>query len=61
MNKKWISIKEKRPEKRTRVLVQYEDGTIDIDKMHSDNRFMYEGLYGLVVAWMPLPEPYKGD
>ena len=55
----WIPIKEKRPEKRKRVLVQYEDGTIDTDKMFPDNTFMYEGIYGPVVAWLPFPEPYK--
>ena len=57
---KWIPIKEKFPEKHRKVLVQHEDGMLDIDMIYPDNTFSLERRHGKVVAWMPLPELYKG-
>lgn len=55
----WIPISKKQPEWFQDVLVQYQNGKIDIDNIDSDEIFTYESIYGRVVAWMPLPEPYK--
>lgn len=54
----WIPVEKKKPECLRDVLVQYKDGKIDIDYI-TDKGFTFEGLYGRVIAWMPLPEPCK--
>lgn len=55
----WIPIEEKKPECLQDILVQYQNGNIDIDNIYYGGDFNYEELYGRVIAWMPLPEPYK--
>ena len=55
---KWIPISKRQSEWFQDVLVQYQNGKIDIDYI-TDKGFTFEGLYGKVIAWMPLPEPYK--
>ena len=56
----WIPCSERLPEERQEVLVTVNNGAIytDVDKWISDS-FWYHGHY--VIAWMPLPEPYKGE
>lgn len=56
---KWIPISKRKPKCFHDVLVQYQNGNIDIDNIYHNGSFTYEGLYGRVIAWMPLPEPYK--
>lgn len=55
----WIPIEKNKPECLQNILVQYQNGNIDIDNIYHDGSFNYEELYGKVIAWMPLPEPYK--
>ncbi|MBS4931781.1 MAG: hypothetical protein KH020_10760 [Clostridiales bacterium] len=55
----WIPIEKKKPECLQDILVQYQNGNIDIDNIYYSGSFNYEELYGKVIAWMPLPEPYR--
>ena len=50
----WISVSERLPEKDELYLVYFDDGEYEL-VYFSNGVFSYSG----VVAWMPLPEPYK--
>lgn len=52
---RWIPRSIKQPYKKGLMLVTYKDGDIDL--------LMQPTAYrkGDIVAWMPLPEPYRGD
>jgi hypothetical protein len=57
----WISVKDRLPELGQNVLVTYTDGDVE-----TNERMALKGIvvwkYGSnVVAWMPLPSPYKGE
>ena len=46
------------------VTVKYEDGTVHTEQAHTTDgvwKTDYKVKEGKVVAWMPFPEPYKGD
>lgn len=58
------------PEERDQYLVTYDNGCIDICRWTNENRFWSNettnwhwrsAQYCKVVAWMPLPEPYKAE
>lgn len=54
---KWIPVTEKLPEEDTKVyLVCCDDGYV-ASIMYAGGRWLIEGCN--VIAWMPLPEPYK--
>lgn len=53
----WISVKDRRPEPSEDVIVHYERGRIAIGVMYYDGEFCFEGLYGAVTHWMPIPAP----
>ena len=63
-DQKWIPVSEKLPNHYQRVLCyfKYEPESPDII---SENTYIGGGMWmserGKVVAWMPLPEPYKGE
>lgn len=54
---KWVSVKERKAPFGKRVLVQYTSGNVDEAAYFCG--FLLEELYGPVLYWMPLPEPYK--
>lgn len=60
---RWIPCKERLPDDGVNVLVQFIDGYTEICRLLGG---CWEVLYGeytgihTAVAWMPLPEPYKG-
>lgn len=57
---RWIPCSERLPEAKQRVLVTFPDGTVDI-KICIDAGHL-KWFFAHMVAWMPLPEPYKeGD
>ena len=63
----WIPVSERLPEEETDVLVCNENGDIEITSgsysTEFENHFMWYTSgwrFGEVIAWMPLPTPYKG-
>jgi hypothetical protein len=63
---KWIPVSERLPETNVEVLVTTEWGSITIAERYSANDyFINEGATNAeedeIVAWMPLPEPYKAE
>ena len=58
--RKWIPVTERLPEERKNVLVTTIDGDIKVS-YRSDVTYWWNIGRGGVVAWMPLPEPYRGD
>lgn len=63
-DQKWIPVSERLPNRHQRVLcyLKYEPESPDII---SENTYIGSGMWmsesDKVVAWMPLPEPYKGE
>ena len=55
---RWIPVSERLPQNGTHVLICCEDGFVT-----SDDYFCYgfDDFKDNVVAWMPLPEPYKAE
>ncbi len=63
---KWISVKERLPEKNIEVLATTVYDLITIAERYSENDWFIAESYGNadtdeIVAWMPLPEPYKAE
>lgn len=52
---RWISVKVRKPSWREVVLAQYANGKVYIEFASLES---LEPLYGKVLYWMPLPEPY---
>ena len=58
---RWIPCGERTPENDNDVLVQMNDGSMMVDyRAASSNGWFWAELDDEPVAWMPLPEPYKG-
>lgn len=53
---KWISVKDRLPEEKTRVLVFVPHSSIKIDTDRIVGR-IWVRWYGHITHWMPLPEP----
>ena len=60
---KWIPCNEKMPEDNTDVIVCFYSGTVTEMRYWGNGIFqgIYEHTAKTIVAWMPLPEPYKGE
>ena len=61
----WIPCSERLPEVRQWVLCQCRAGIMDVLRLTADGSWEktyphIEYMSGFVVAWMPLPEAYKG-
>ena len=52
----WVPCKERLPEKDGEYLTTTEDGLCDVES-YGDGEWFYDD----VVAWAPLPEPWKGN
>lgn len=62
----WIPCSERLPEEGGEYLVTAEDYTTEVivlsyDADASDWSDYFDNMYDEVIAWMPLPEPYKGE
>ncbi len=57
----WIPCSERMPDKECFALVTVNDGAIytDLSLFRHDGKFIEHT--GDVIAWMPLPEPYRGE
>lgn len=65
-NEGWIPAEERFPEEMTDVLCCFEDGTVQTLWQNWKNRglggYLDDNLNPIkVIAWQPLPEPYKGE
>ena len=60
---KCIPCSEKMPEDNTDVIVCFYSGTVTEMRYWRNGIFqgIYEHTAKTIVAWMPLPEPYKGE
>ena len=54
---RWIAVEERLPEAESHVLVTFEDGFVSAVGYSGDWELWEDS--GDVIAWMPLPEPYK--
>lgn len=59
----WILVEDQLPEIKKEVLVTYENGEMQVDFIGEDGDWFWEDREEdiVVVAWMPLPEPYKSE
>ena len=55
----WIPCSEDFPKAKQKVLVQYADGSMATKKCNDEGHLQW--FYANAVAWMPAPEPYKGE
>lgn len=59
----WIPCSERLPENAMNVIAQFSDGTVT--ELRYAGNGIFEGIYEystrVIIAWMPLPEPYEGD
>lgn len=57
----WIPCSERLPENAMNVIAQFSDGTVT--ELRYAGNGIFEGIYEystkVIIAWMPLPEPYK--
>ena len=56
----WIPVTERLPEKNGDYLCQEKLGFLYVDTWNGECWNIARSSFGIVVAWMPLPEPYKG-
>lgn len=59
----WIPCSERLPENAMNVIAQFSDGTVT--ELRYAGNGIFEGIYEystkVIIAWMPLPEPYEED
>lgn len=65
LQQRWIPVSERLPEVGQWVLCQCRAGIIDVLRLTDDDCWYRKSneiyMSGFVIAWMPLPEPYKGE
>ena len=59
----WIPCSERLPENAMNVIAQFSSGTVT--ELRYAGNGIFEGIYEystrVIIAWMPLPEPYEGE
>lgn len=59
----WIPCSERLPENAMNVIAQFSDGTVT--ELRYAGNGIFEGIYEystrVIIAWMPLPEPYEEE
>ena len=59
----WIPCSERLPENAMNVIAQFSDGTVT--ELRYAGNGIFEGIYEystrVIIAWMPLPKPYRED
>ena len=59
----WIPCSERLPENAMNVIAQFSDCTVT--ELRYAGNGIFEGIYEystrVIIAWMPLPEPYEGE
>lgn len=55
---KWIDVNDRLPKENTQVLVYCNDGSMWVDDYFC---YGFDDCNDSVVAWMPLPEPYRAE
>ena len=59
----WIPCSERLPENAMNVIAQFSDGTVT--ELRYAGNGIFEGIYEystrVIIAWMPLQEPYEGE
>lgn len=59
----WIPCSERLPQNAMNVIAQFSDGTVT--ELRYAGNGIFEGIYEystrVIIAWMPLPEPYEGE
>ncbi len=62
---KWIPCSERLPRQGQKVICQCRENIIKVLKLDADGDWYQDAehcyMSGFVVAWMPLPEVYKGE
>ena len=60
---KWVPCSERLPENAMNVIAQFSSGTVT--ELRYAGNGIFEGIYEystkVIIAWMPLPEPYRGE
>lgn len=60
---KWIPCSERLPENAMNVIAQFSSGIVT--ELRYAGNGIFKGIYDystkVIIAWMPLPKPYKGE
>lgn len=64
-HRRWIPVNERLPKQGQEVICQCRARIIKVLKLDADGDWYQDASHcymrGFVIAWMPLPEPYKGE
>ena len=58
---KWIPVSERLPEENMWTICQNNAGAMMIGKYNIEFGWMFPAYFDGIVAWMPLPEPYREE
>ena len=57
----WVPVTERLPEENGEYLCQEKQGFLYVDAWNGEYWECADSALGIVIAWMPLPEPWKGE
>ena len=64
-HRRWIPVSERLPKQGQEVICQCRASIINVLKLDADGDWYQDASHcymrGFVIAWMPLPEPYKAE